>query len=132
MAKKKSSNRHTQPVNRIDVLTQRINDWSRRLRIVVTSALTLVYLLIFGIILDRFIADPVYNEELSIWVPSVIITVFGVAIYACGWFLLVGFDWDSDKPWVSRRASAYFVVTGLICFGIVLIALLAGLLYTLI
>ena len=132
MAKKKSSNINRQPINRVDLLTQRINHWSRRLRIVVTSALTIVYLLIFGFILDRLIADRVYNDELSIWVPSIIITVIGVGIYAYGWFLLVGFDWDAEKPWIARRASAYFVIVGLICSGIVMVALLGGLLYTLI
>lgn len=126
MAKKK---RPQTPPSRLDLLTARINHWSRPLRIAMTTFITLVIVVIVGYIVDRLLLQAVYDEELSAWVPTIIMGVVGLGTYGGGWWLLVGFDWNVDKPWQARRASTIFVLAGLFGFGIVLLGLLSGLVF---
>jgi len=115
--------------NRLDALTQRLNQWSRGARIGMNTFVTLMFILVVGFIVDRLLLRAVYEERLSVWVPTLIISALGVVIYAGGWFLLVGYDWDAEKPWQARRASTLFVLSGLFAFGVIILAVVGGLVF---
>lgn len=106
-----------------------IDRWARPLRIAMATYVTLVVIVMLGYVMDLLILDQVYAGEISTTVPTLIITVLGVVTYGVGWWLLVGFDLNPDRPWQATFASAMWVILGAVGTLIILLALIFGYLF---
>jgi hypothetical protein len=122
MAKKR---RATQSISVVDILAQRINAWSRGLRILMTTLVTSILVLVFGFLLDLLILDTAGGQNATPYI--LIVTTVGVLIYGFGWHLMVGFDWDVEHPWEAGRGAAYFILAGALGILAVIVGLLMGL-----
>jgi hypothetical protein len=125
MAKKQASKPPQTPF--FDRLAMRIQRWRRPTRIALSSFLALVLVTVVSFFVDRLLLQQVYDEELSVWVPTLIIAGVGVGAYWLGWRLLVGFDWYEERPWQASRASALYVVVGLVGVALIVLGILSGL-----
>jgi len=125
MAKKPASKPPQAPF--FDRLAGRIQRWRRPTRIALASFLALVLVTVVSFFVDRLLLQQVYDEELSVWVPTLIIAGVGIGAYWLGWRLLVGFDWDEERPWQASRASALYVVLGLAGVAFIILWILSGL-----
>ncbi len=122
MAKKKK----TAPLNPLDALVARLNTWPRVLRIVLNTLVALLITGLAGSALFQLMGLQAGDNA----TPLILITMaFGIALYAVGWSLMVGFDWNLDTPWQARRAAIYYMIAGLVALLVTILLIVGTLIY---
>ncbi len=111
----------------IEALVARLDRWPRPLRIGLNSGVAVLLLLVVGYALS-LVLD--VSPEADNTLYFALVGGLGIALYALGWGLLVGFDWNPDIPWRAQRAAAYYLLSGLFALIVIFLALLAGLVYS--
>ena len=131
MAKAKASaKRQTrqQPASRIDQIAARINRMPRTTRIIVSVAVTLILVILASLVIDRIFIQGVYDGKVDPMTPALVAVALGLVLYGLGWWSMVGFDLDSNRPWQAGRAAVIYIALGgagliltivLIAFGLV-------------
>lgn len=113
----------------LNSLVSRMNGWSRPLRIGLATLIAVLWVG-FGIaVLSLVLPSDTFQNPDSALNVVIGLTVLGVLLYGLGWTLMVGFDVDPDLPWQASRASAYFVLAGGLVVGLLLLAVIFGILY---
>lgn len=130
MTRLKKVTRTSKPVHfDLNTLVRRMNGWSRPLRIGLATLIAVLWVG-FGIaILSLALPSDTFQNPDSALNVVIGLTVLGVLLYGLGWTLMVGFDVDPDLPWQASRASAYFVLAGGLVVGLLLLAVIFGILY---
>jgi len=59
--------------------------------------------------------------------PALIEATIGVVLYVIGWWLLVGFDADPEKPWQARPLTVGYVAAGVVVLVLLIMLALFGL-----
>jgi hypothetical protein len=116
-----------QPESRIDVWAGRINRLPRLARVFLSLLITLEYtgllwllaVLVFDI--DVFATDPD-----TTW-PLLLVLGVGLVVYGVGWWAMVGFDWDPNRPWQAERPAVLFVAAGVLALILLVALVLFGL-----
>ncbi|MBZ0304878.1 MAG: hypothetical protein K8I82_02300 [Anaerolineae bacterium] len=113
----------------LNTLVSRMNHWSRFLRIVLAALIAGLWVG-FGItVLSLVLPSDTFQNPDSALNVVIGLTVLGVLLFSLGWALMVGFDFNPDLPWQASRASAYFVLAGGLVIGLLILAVIFGILY---
>jgi hypothetical protein len=101
-------------------LVQRINGWSKSSRMVITTLITIILMVVIVIPLDFYILKS--DATGSQGILSLVILLLATIIYGVGWHWMLGLD--PNKQWQASRASAYFVLAGIIGFIVLIVAII--------
>lgn len=109
MASKKTSN-----LTRTQKIAHRINGMSRFSRILLNMAISLILMAVLGLPIVYFFGSSANELEQGqfLYIPTLIIAAIWLAIYAYGWWALVGFDWDENNTWQAGPAAAWMLILG--------------------
>ncbi|MDX2140451.1 MAG: hypothetical protein SF123_20375 [Chloroflexota bacterium] len=96
---------------------------SRGWRMFMVVVFALSFVLLITPVVDNLYVTYMFNLETRI-LPSIVSVVFGIAIYALGWRLLIGYIDETPKPYAI---TLWYILGGLACVGLALILMLIGL-----
>lgn len=116
---------------RIDAnrLGEKINHWSRPLRITTATGVSVLWVGFLIGIFNLVLPSDVFSDPDSALKLVVGVTIFGFALYGIGWALLVGFDLNSENEWHAGRFAAYYVMSGWLVTALTVIGVIIGILY---
>jgi hypothetical protein len=122
----KTKNMRVQVQNRpfIDQLAARINRWSRLLRIITATAITVITVGLLMSIFDLMVPLEFFYDVTQARITLLVMLVAGFLTYGFGWALLVGFD--GDRAWQADQRAAWFVMFGLAELFLLVIGIIAG------
>lgn len=122
----KAKNMRVQVQNRpfIDQLAARINRWSRLLRIITATMITVITVGLLMSIFDLMVPLEFFYDVTQARVTLLVMLVAGFLTYGFGWAWLVGFD--GDRAWQADHRAAWFVVFGLVELFLLVIGIIAG------
>lgn len=109
--------------SRIDLWAGRLNRLPRLGRVVLSLLITVELVALVSLFVDRALIDHVLKGDIGAGVPAWIEVGIGVVLYAIGWWLLVGFEMDPERPWQAGTSAVLYVALG--AAGLVLILILA-------
>lgn len=101
----------------------RVDQWPRLVRIAVSLLITLELVILVSVLIDRLLLDMVYEGDVGAMTPALIAAGLGLVFYAIGWWAMVGFDSDPNRPWRGGKRAVIWVGIGLA--GLVLLIILA-------
>lgn len=106
--------------------TDRVAQWAERLtrvphvwRIVLVLLVTLVLALLAWVVVDRIIVN-----EFGSMTPTFVAVAVGLLVYGVGWWALVGFEDNPQRPWHAGAKAVWFVAAG--AAGLVTLVMLAA------
>ena len=123
------SSSNPEAVSRIDQWADRIGRLSRGRRMALSLAITLVLVILLSVIVDRLLIERVIEGDMGRSVPAWIAAGSGVLCYVIGWWALVGFDWNPDRPWQARAPAVYYVGAGAAGLLVLVVLIVFGLLF---
>jgi protein-S-isoprenylcysteine O-methyltransferase Ste14 len=109
----------------LDQFVKRINRWSRAARIGTASFVSTILTLLVGYLLFGLLIDDPYSDSITLF--YLLVSGVGIALYFLGWYWLGAFETNAEQPWVASRASAYYVLAGLLALVMVILAIIGGL-----
>lgn len=114
-------------VSRIEQWAERLDRMSRVWRVVLSLLITLELVILLSLFIDRVLIDRVVAGDVGAAVPAWIAVILGIVLYVVGWWALVGFDLNPDRPWHAGTPAVLYVVAGGACLVILVILALFGL-----
>jgi hypothetical protein len=91
-------------------------------RIFMVAVFAVSFVLLITPVVDNLYVTYMFTMETRV-LPSIFSVVFGIAIYALGWRLLIGPIDETPKPFAITR---WYILGGLACVGLALILMLIG------
>jgi hypothetical protein len=114
-------------VSRIEQWADRLDRMSRAWRVVLSLLITLELVILLSLFIDRVLIDRVVAGDVGAAVPAWIAVILGIVLYIVGWWALVGFDFNPDRPWRAGTPAVLYVAAGGACLVILVILALFGL-----
>jgi hypothetical protein len=112
----------TRMPERNPTLVEQALDLSRGWRIFMVAVFAISFVLLITPVVDNLYVTYMFAMETRV-LPSIISVVFGIAIYALGWRLLIGPIDETPKPYAITR---WYILGGLTCIGLALILMMIG------
>ncbi|HVO72128.1 MAG TPA: hypothetical protein VMT24_18890 [Aggregatilineaceae bacterium] len=109
--------------SRIEQWADRLDRMSRVWRVVLSLLITLELVILLSLFIDRVLIDWVIAGDVGPGVPAWIAVILGIVFYAAGWWSLVGFDLNPNRPWHAGIPAVVYVAAG--TAGLLLLAILA-------
>lgn len=111
----------------IDRWAARLGNLSRGWRVLLSLVITLELVILISFAVDRLLIQRVVEGDLARAAPAWIAAGVGLALYAVGWWALVGFDWDPAHPWSPGRPAVLYTAAGVAGLLVVIVLALFGL-----
>lgn len=120
------SSKHT--LSRTERIANRINALSRPSRMAINIWISLMTMGVVGLPLVFLFG----GQNKASTIPIVAVATVWLVVYAAGWYALIGFDLDEERPWQAGKPAVWIVVIGIIMTFLVALELIFGLLFGLV
>ncbi|NDJ75783.1 MAG: hypothetical protein GYB65_05960 [Chloroflexi bacterium] len=112
---------------RIERWAARINRLPRLARVILSLVITLEVTALMWLLLALVFDLKLDEVDSTTTIVLVIVLGLGLAAYVVGWWAMVGFDLDPDRPWQAGTATVLYVAGGIIAQVLLLVLALFGL-----
>ncbi len=114
---------------RYERLVAWLDQMSRLRRVLLSLGITIEYVILVSLVVDRLLIDAVLSGDVEPLVPAWIAAGLGVVFYGIGWWALVGFDIDPDRPWRAGNPAGLYVTGGAVALALLVMLALFGVLF---
>ncbi|MBN2303867.1 MAG: hypothetical protein JXQ72_05290 [Anaerolineae bacterium] len=106
----------------------RIDRLPRMVRVLLSLGITLeLVALVWVVLAELFGIEPLDPNPDNTTAPLLLTVLAGVALYAVGWWALVGFDLDPAEPWQAGCPAVRYMAAGVVCLIVLALLVLYGL-----
>ncbi|MBN1680559.1 MAG: hypothetical protein JW966_09720 [Anaerolineae bacterium] len=109
--------------SRIVLWANRLNRLPRSTRIIVVAVITMELVALAWLVVSRITGVNALDADPQVTTQIVIVCVLGLVFYGVGWWAMVGFDLDPDRPWYAGTPAVWFAAAG--AAGLIVIVMLA-------
>lgn len=127
MGNRPANTRPTKTQSRVDVWALRINRWPRLTRVIVSLAVTVILTLLAWLLLAEIFGLKPLDAETDATLPLLLDVGVALFLYALGWWALVGFDLDPNRPWQAGSVAVLYVAAGVAGAFILIMLFIFGL-----
>lgn len=112
-----------QTYSRIDQWADRMDRMPRTARIILSLAITLELVVLAWLIVAELFGIDIMDSGSKTTVPLLLVLVLGIVFYVVGWWAMVGFDTDPNRPWHAGSPAVLYLAAG--AAGLIVLLLLA-------
>ncbi len=114
-------------VSRIELWAARLDRMPRGARVAISLVITLVLVVLAWLVITLVLGVEILDPDPHLEVPLIVVIALGIVFYVIGWWALVGFDLDPQRPWHAGTAAVLYAAAGAASLVLVIMLALFGL-----